>query len=312
MPAPIEAVAHDAMLLPPEQRVALARELLESVALKQVPSTAAALEPRSASDGAGELKPNSAGEVEIGRSLPPLRPPPITWAAQNIPTLRRSLLRLLYYGLAALPFLFNALLLQSPAAQANPLVRRPAFLLGLLASFLTLWIMHREPKRAGYALGSIAMLLGLARLGVVALLIGDPAFRFNSIEEEIFAREAVMRCLLCTFFGVGVFYYEDFLREPWARISETKPAVCAKMVSVALIVVYWFCDILPSADFGMMSMRNSFGPARWLIFLASFPAMLGSLWSLNRTHPRLTAVGFLFTFSFFAVLCFLLTSVTIN
>ena len=37
MPATLEVVAHDALILPPDQRLALARQLLESVELEPEP-----------------------------------------------------------------------------------------------------------------------------------------------------------------------------------------------------------------------------------------------------------------------------------
>ncbi len=44
MPATLDDVAHDALILPPEQRLALARQLLESVDLEPEPGAEAAWE----------------------------------------------------------------------------------------------------------------------------------------------------------------------------------------------------------------------------------------------------------------------------
>ena len=66
MPATLDAVAHDALILPPDERLALARQLLESVDLEPDPGAAAAWEAeiarRIARFKAGESKPISAGE----------------------------------------------------------------------------------------------------------------------------------------------------------------------------------------------------------------------------------------------------------
>ena len=67
MPAALDAVAHDALILPPDQRLALARQLLDSVELEPEPGAEAAWEAeivrRIARFKAGESKPISAGEV---------------------------------------------------------------------------------------------------------------------------------------------------------------------------------------------------------------------------------------------------------
>ena len=67
MPATLDAVAQDALILPPEQRLALARQLLESVDLAPEPGAEAAWEAeigrRVARFRAGESKPIPAGEV---------------------------------------------------------------------------------------------------------------------------------------------------------------------------------------------------------------------------------------------------------
>ena len=67
MPATLDAVTEDALILPPEQRLALARQLLESVELTPEPGAEAAWEAeiarRMASFRAGESKTIPAGEV---------------------------------------------------------------------------------------------------------------------------------------------------------------------------------------------------------------------------------------------------------
>jgi putative addiction module component (TIGR02574 family) len=67
MSATLDAVAHDAMILPPEQRLALAQQLLASVDLEPEPGAEAAWEAeiaqRIARFKAGESKPVPAGEV---------------------------------------------------------------------------------------------------------------------------------------------------------------------------------------------------------------------------------------------------------
>ena len=67
MPATLDAVTEDALILPPEQRLALARQLLESVELAPEPGAEAAWEAeivrRIASFRAGESKTTPAGEV---------------------------------------------------------------------------------------------------------------------------------------------------------------------------------------------------------------------------------------------------------
>lgn len=67
MPATLEAVAHDALILPPDERLALARQLLESVDLEPDPGAEAAWEAeiarRIARFKAGESKPVPAAEV---------------------------------------------------------------------------------------------------------------------------------------------------------------------------------------------------------------------------------------------------------
>ena len=67
MPATLEAVAHDALILPPDQRLALARQLLESVDLEPEPGAEAAWEAeiarRIARFKSGESVPIPAGEV---------------------------------------------------------------------------------------------------------------------------------------------------------------------------------------------------------------------------------------------------------
>ena len=67
MPATLDAVAHDALILPPDQRLALARQLLESVDLEPEPGAEAAWEAeivrRIARFKSGESKPIPAGEV---------------------------------------------------------------------------------------------------------------------------------------------------------------------------------------------------------------------------------------------------------
>ena len=67
MPATLDAVAQDALVLPPDQRLALARQLLDSVDLEPEPGAEAAWEAeivrRIARFKAGESKPIPAGEV---------------------------------------------------------------------------------------------------------------------------------------------------------------------------------------------------------------------------------------------------------
>ena len=67
MPATLEALSHDALVLPADQRLALARQLLESVDLEPEPGAEAAWEAeiarRVARWKAGESKPSPAGEV---------------------------------------------------------------------------------------------------------------------------------------------------------------------------------------------------------------------------------------------------------
>lgn len=67
MPATTDALARDAMILPPDQRLALARQLLESVEPEPGPGLEAVWEVeitrRLAAFAAGESKPIPAGEV---------------------------------------------------------------------------------------------------------------------------------------------------------------------------------------------------------------------------------------------------------
>lgn len=67
MPATLDAVAHDALVLPPDDRLTLARQLLESVALEPEPGAEAAWEAeiarRIASLQSGESKTIPASEV---------------------------------------------------------------------------------------------------------------------------------------------------------------------------------------------------------------------------------------------------------
>ncbi len=67
MPATLEALSHDALVLPADQRLALARQLLESVDLEPEPGAEAAWEAEIALHiarwKAGESKPIPAGEV---------------------------------------------------------------------------------------------------------------------------------------------------------------------------------------------------------------------------------------------------------
>jgi len=67
MPSTLDAVTHDALILPPDQRLALARQLLESVELEPESGAEAAWEAeivkRIARYKSGESKPIPAGEV---------------------------------------------------------------------------------------------------------------------------------------------------------------------------------------------------------------------------------------------------------
>jgi putative addiction module component (TIGR02574 family) len=67
MPTTLEAVTQEALILPPEERLALARRLLDSVDLEPEPGAEAAWETeiarRLARFKAGESKSVSAGEV---------------------------------------------------------------------------------------------------------------------------------------------------------------------------------------------------------------------------------------------------------
>jgi putative addiction module component (TIGR02574 family) len=67
MSATLDAVTHDALILPPDQRLTLARQLLESVDLEPEPGAEAAWEEeivrRIARFKSGESKPIPAGEV---------------------------------------------------------------------------------------------------------------------------------------------------------------------------------------------------------------------------------------------------------
>jgi putative addiction module component (TIGR02574 family) len=67
MPATLDAVTHDALILPPDQRLELARHLLESVDLDPEPGAEAAWEAeiarRIARFKTGGSKPVPAGEV---------------------------------------------------------------------------------------------------------------------------------------------------------------------------------------------------------------------------------------------------------
>jgi len=67
MPATLDVVAKDALVLPVDQRLALARQLLDSVDLEPSPGAEAAWEAeiarRIARFRAGESKPIPAGEV---------------------------------------------------------------------------------------------------------------------------------------------------------------------------------------------------------------------------------------------------------
>ena len=67
MPVTLEAIAHDALILPPDQRLALARQLLDSVELEPEPGAEAAWEAeiirRIARLQSGESKPVPAAEV---------------------------------------------------------------------------------------------------------------------------------------------------------------------------------------------------------------------------------------------------------
>jgi putative addiction module component (TIGR02574 family) len=76
MPASFEALSQDALVLPPDQRLALARRLLDSVDLDPAPGAAAAWEAEIASRiarfDAGESRAIPAAEVfarlrQIGR-----------------------------------------------------------------------------------------------------------------------------------------------------------------------------------------------------------------------------------------------------
>lgn len=67
MPATLDTLAHAALVLPPDQRLALARRLLASVDLEPEPGADAAwdaeISRRIARFKAGESKPVPAGEV---------------------------------------------------------------------------------------------------------------------------------------------------------------------------------------------------------------------------------------------------------
>lgn len=67
MAATLDAVAQEALILPPDQRLALARQLLDSVDLEPEPGAEAAWEAEIAQRiecfKAGESKPIPAGEV---------------------------------------------------------------------------------------------------------------------------------------------------------------------------------------------------------------------------------------------------------
>ena len=67
MPQTLDVLAQDALVLPPDQRLALARQLLDSVELEPEPGAEAAWEAeiarRLARFKAGESKPIPAGEV---------------------------------------------------------------------------------------------------------------------------------------------------------------------------------------------------------------------------------------------------------
>jgi putative addiction module component (TIGR02574 family) len=67
MPATLDSVAQDALVLPPDQRLALARRLLDSVDLDPEPGAEAAWEAeiagRIARFKSGESKSIAAGEV---------------------------------------------------------------------------------------------------------------------------------------------------------------------------------------------------------------------------------------------------------
>ena len=67
MPATLDSLAQDALVLPPDQRLALARQLLDSVDLEPEPGAEAAWEAEIARRitrfKAGESKPVPAGEV---------------------------------------------------------------------------------------------------------------------------------------------------------------------------------------------------------------------------------------------------------
>ncbi|MBI4327623.1 MAG: addiction module protein [Chloroflexi bacterium] len=67
MPATLDALSQDALVLPPDQRLILARRLLDSVDLEPEPGAEAAWEAeiarRIARFDAGESRPIPAGEV---------------------------------------------------------------------------------------------------------------------------------------------------------------------------------------------------------------------------------------------------------
>ena len=67
MPATLDTLVHDALVLPPDQRLALARKLLDSVDLEPEPGAdavwGAEIVRRVARFNAGESKPIPAGEV---------------------------------------------------------------------------------------------------------------------------------------------------------------------------------------------------------------------------------------------------------
>lgn len=74
MPATLDIIARDALILPQDQRLALARQLLESVNLEPEPGAEAAWEAeiarRIARFKSGEAKPIPAGEVFARLRMP--------------------------------------------------------------------------------------------------------------------------------------------------------------------------------------------------------------------------------------------------